>query len=127
MATTEVSKPTAAPAKEAAPVKETAPATETTTAAAASDVDTNNLDAIFGALKTLMTTVDKLQKSRQDVGDINPLIIRMLDGELLSGDELAQLKTGVSGLSKLVKIYSDYQTALEKAQPAREILDTVLK
>ena len=127
MATTEVSKPTAAPAKEAAPVKETAPATETTTAAAASDVDTNNLDAIFGALKTLMTTVDKLQKSRQDVGDIKPLIIRMLDGELLSGDELAQLKTGVSGLSKLVKIYSDYQTALEKAQPAREILDTVLK
>lgn len=91
------------------------------------DIDSGNLDAIFSALKTLMTTVDKLQKSRQEVGDIKPLIIRMLDGELLSGDELEQLKAGVSGLSKLVRIYSDYQTALEKAQPAREILDTVLK
>ena len=107
---------------EAASAKAAAPA-----APAAASVDTDNLDAIFSALKTLMTTVDKLQKSRQEVGDIKPLIIRMLDGELLSGDELDQLKTGVSGLSKLVKIYSDYQTALEKAQPAREILDTVLK
>lgn len=90
-------------------------------------VDTANLDTIFSALKTLMTTVDKLQKSRQEVGDIKPLIVRMLDGELLSGDELEELKTGVSGLSKLVRIYSDYQTALENAQPAREVLDTVLK
>ncbi|MGD1952346.1 MAG: hypothetical protein ACFB14_22275 [Leptolyngbyaceae cyanobacterium] len=116
------SKPTAAA---------TAPAKETTSTkpapATASSVDTDNLDTIFSALKTLMTTVDKLQKSRQEVGDIKPLIVRMLDGELLSGDELEQLKTGVSGLSKLVRIYSDYQTALEKAQPAREILDTVLK
>ncbi len=109
-----------APAKEAAPAK--VAATEATP-----HVDTDNLDTIFSALKTLMTTVDKLQKSRQEVGDIKPLIVRMLDGELLSGDELEQLKTGVSGLSKLVRIYSDYQTALEKAQPAREILDTVLK
>ncbi len=108
------------PTKDSAPVK-SAPAK------AEPPVDTENLDTIFSALKTLMTTVDKLQKSRQEVGDIKPLIVRMLDGELLSGDELEQLKTGVSGLSKLVRIYSDYQTALEKAQPAREILDTVLK
>lgn len=89
--------------------------------------DPENLEEVFGALKTLLTTVDKLQKSRQDVGDIKPLIIRMLDGELLSGEELEQLKSGVSGLSKLVRTYSDYQSALEKAQPAREVLDTVLK
>ena len=122
-----------APSKSAAavntPDKETTK--ETTNAKAipdtASAVDTDNLDTVFSALKTLMTTVDKLQKSRQEVGDIKPLIVRMLDGELLSGDELEQLKTGVSGLSKLVRIYSDYQIALEKAQPAREILDTVLK
>lgn len=119
--------------EQAAPEAE-AEATPTDTAKASADkadkadtVDTDNLDTVFSALKTLMTTVDKLQKSRQDVGDIKPLIIRMLDGELLSGDELETLKTGVSGLSKLVRIYSDYQTALEKAQPAREILDTVLK
>ena len=102
-------------------------ATEPAPAVAETPVDTENLDTVFSALNTLMTTVDKLQKSRQDVGDIKPLIVRMLDGELLSGEELETLKTGVSGLSKLVRIYSDYQTALEKAQPAREILDTVLK
>ncbi len=125
MAPRDVSKPAVATAEPVA----TAPAVpdKAPTAAAATPVDTDNLDTIFSALKTLMTTVDKLQKSRQDVGDIKPLIVRMLDGELLSGDELEQLKTGVSGLSKLVKIYSDYQVALEKAQPAREILDTVLK
>ncbi|MEA5465732.1 hypothetical protein [Leptothoe sp. PORK10 BA2] len=110
-----------APAETApAPAPPAAPATET-------PVDTDNLDTIFNALKTLMTSVDKLQKSRQEVGDIKPLIVRMLDGELLSGDELEQLKIGVSGLSKLVRIYSDYQAALENAQPARDILDTVLK
>ncbi|MEM8614049.1 MAG: hypothetical protein AAGF93_18645 [Cyanobacteria bacterium P01_H01_bin.105] len=113
-----------APAKEASPTKAAAAAVPEK---AEPPVDTDNLDTIFSALKTLMTTVDKLQKSRQEVGDIKPLIVRMLDGELLSGDELDQLKTGVSGLSKLVKIYGDYQTALEKAQPARDILDTVLK
>ena len=128
MAPRDVSKPAvAAPeAVATAPAKDAIP-DKAPPAAAATPVDTDNLDTIFSALKTLMTTVDKLQKSRQDVGDIKPLIVRMLDGELLSGDELEQLKTGVSGLSKLVKIYSDYQVALEKAQPAREILDTVLK
>ncbi len=90
-------------------------------------VDTDNLDTVFSALKTLLTTVDKLQKSRQEVGDIKSLLIRLLDGELLSGEELDSLKSGVSGLSRLVKLYADYQVALEKAQPAREMLDTVLK
>ncbi|NEQ52687.1 MAG: hypothetical protein F6K11_21545 [Leptolyngbya sp. SIO3F4] len=123
MVTTDTSKPKTKPeADVTVPVKETPAA-----APASQPVDTDNLDTVFSALKTLMTTVDKLQKSRQEVGDIKPLIVRMLDGELLSGDELETLKTGVSGLSKLVKIYSDYQVALEKAQPAREILDTVLK
>ncbi|MBT9310970.1 hypothetical protein [Leptothoe kymatousa] len=124
MAPRDASKPEAAPAT--APTKE-AEAAPAQAKAPEPPVDTDNLDVVFSALKTLMTTVDKLQKSRQEVGDIKPLIVRMLDGELLSGDELDQLKTGVSGLSKLVRIYGDYQTALEKAQPAREILDTVLK
>ena len=128
MATTDTIKPKAKPEADATPPAKPAPAAPAApTATADKPVDTENLDAVFGALKTLMTTVDKLQKSRQEVGDIKPLIVRMLDGELLSGEELDALKSGVSGLSKLVKIYSDYQTALEKAQPAREILDTVLK
>lgn len=93
----------------------------------ADQVDADQIDDIFKELKNLLSTVEKLQKARQDVGDIKPLILRLLDGELLSGDELEQLKSGVSGLSKLVKLYSDYQSALDKAQPARDLLDQVLK
>jgi len=86
-----------------------------------------DIDDCLGALKTLLSTVEKLQKVRQEVGDIKPLLVRMLDGEVLSGDELEQLKTGVGGLFRLVKAYSDHQTALANAQPARKLLDQVLK
>jgi hypothetical protein len=86
-----------------------------------------DLDHLFSALKTLLSTVEKLQKARQEVGDIKPLMLQMLDGELLSGEELEQLKSGVNHLSRLVRIYGDYQTALESAQPARDLLDTILK
>jgi len=61
------------------------------------------------------------------VGDIKPLLVRMLDGEVLSGDELEHLKAGVGGLFRLVRAYSDHQTALTNAQPARTLLDQVLK
>jgi hypothetical protein len=90
-------------------------------------VNPDQIDEVFKELKTLLTTVEKLQKAREDVGDIKPLLMRLLDGELLSGEELEQLKSGVGSLSKLVKLYGDYQTALEKAQPARNLLDDVLK
>ncbi|MEA5506513.1 hypothetical protein VB735_26105 [Halotia wernerae UHCC 0503] len=89
--------------------------------------DVQDIDEILNSLKALLSTVDKLQKVRQDVGDIKPLIGRMLDGELLAGEELEQLKAGVSSLSRLVRAYSDHQAALAKAQPARELLDQVLK
>ncbi|MBE9035340.1 hypothetical protein [aff. Roholtiella sp. LEGE 12411] len=89
--------------------------------------DVQDIDSILNSLKTLLSTVEKLQKVRQEVGDIKPLIGRMLDGELLAGEELEQLKTGVSGLSRLVRAYSDHQAALSKAQPARNLLDQVLK
>ncbi len=89
--------------------------------------DIQNVDSILNSLKTLLSTVEKLQKVRQEVGDIKPLLVQMLDGELVSGEELEQLKTGVSGLFRLVRAYSDHQTALAKAQPARSLLDEVLK
>ncbi|MGD1941249.1 MAG: hypothetical protein ACFB0G_08040 [Leptolyngbyaceae cyanobacterium] len=92
-----------------------------------SEVTPDRVDDLFKELKTLLSTVEKLQKAREDVGDIKPLLLRLLDGELLSGDKLEQLKSGVSGLSKLVKLYSDYQQVLERAQPARALLDDVLK
>lgn len=85
------------------------------------------IDDVFKELKTLLSTVEKLQKARQDVGDIKPALIRLLDGELIDGEELEPLKSGVSSLSKLVKIYGDYQASLKRAQPARDLLDTVLK
>ncbi|MBD2344127.1 hypothetical protein [Anabaena subtropica] len=89
--------------------------------------DTQDIDHILNSLKSLLSTVEKLQKVRQEVGDIKPLIGRMLDGELVTGEELEQLKTGVSSLSRLVRAYSDHQAALTKAQPARQLLDQVLK
>lgn len=89
--------------------------------------DIQDIDDILNSLKTLLSSVEKLQKVRHEVGDIKPLIGRMLDGELATGEELEQLKTGVSGLSRLVRAYSDHQAALTKAQPARKLLDELLK
>ncbi|WP_315786879.1 hypothetical protein [Fischerella sp. JS2] len=86
-----------------------------------------DIDDVLNSLKTLLSTVEKLQKVRQEVGDIKPLLMRMLDGELLAGEELEQLKSGVSGLVRLVRTYSEHQAALAKAQPARNLLDQVLK
>ncbi|MBW4506196.1 MAG: hypothetical protein KME64_06765 [Scytonematopsis contorta HA4267-MV1] len=89
--------------------------------------EVQDIDDILNSLKALLSTVEKLQKVRQEVGDIKPLVSRMLDGELVAGEELEQLKTGVNGINRLVRAYSDHQTALAKAQPARELLDRVLK
>ncbi len=89
--------------------------------------DAQDIDDILNSLKTLLSSLEKLQKVRQEVGDIKPLIGRMLDGELVAGEELEQLKAGVSSLSRLVRAYNDHQVALAKAQPARTLLDQVLK
>jgi Fic family protein len=88
--------------------------------------DTQTIDDCLNALKALLSTVEKLQKVRLEVGDIKPFLVRMLDGEVMSGEELEHLKTGVGGLSRLIRAYSDHQTALTKAQPARDLLDQVL-
>jgi len=90
-------------------------------------LDPAAIDDIFKELKTLLSTVEKLQKARQEVGDIKPLVVRLLDGELLDGDDLEQLKSGLGGLAKLVRLHGDYQSALASAQPARGLLDQVLK
>ncbi len=86
-----------------------------------------DIDELINALKSLLSAVEKLQKVRQEVGDIKPLILRMLDGEIMAGEELEQLKTGVAGLFRLTRAYTDHQMALSKAQPARTFLDEVLK
>ncbi|MEX0268456.1 hypothetical protein AB3R30_04895 [Leptolyngbyaceae cyanobacterium UHCC 1019] len=97
-----------------------------TQAADTQTADTQTIDDCLNALKALLSTVEKLQKVRLEVGDIKPFLIRMLDGEVMLGEELEQLKTGVGGLSRLIRAYSDHQTALTKAQPARDLLDQVL-
>ncbi|NJL45757.1 MAG: hypothetical protein HC922_08630 [Leptolyngbyaceae cyanobacterium SM2_3_12] len=92
-----------------------------------SAVEPEQVDDLFKDLKTLLSTVEKLQKSRQEIGEIKPLVLRLLDGELLAGEQLEELRSGLSSLSKLLRLYGEYQTALEKAQPARALLDDVLK
>ncbi|HYW20612.1 MAG TPA: hypothetical protein VE956_15135 [Nodularia sp. (in: cyanobacteria)] len=89
--------------------------------------DAQNIDEILNSLKSLLSSIEKLQKVRMEVGDIKPLVGRMLDGELVAGEELEQLKTGVSGLFRLVRAYTDHQAALAKAQPARKLLDDIIK
>ncbi|MCY7278044.1 MAG: hypothetical protein LH702_30990 [Phormidesmis sp. CAN_BIN44] len=101
--------------------------TEEVAESAESVEDAQDVDSILNSLKTLLSTVEKLQKVRQEVGDIKPLLVRMLDGELVTGEDLEQLKTGVGGLFRLVRAHSDHQAALAKAQPARSLLDEVLK
>jgi Fic family protein len=102
-------------------------AVEESEAASESESEAMEIEDCLNALKTLLSAVEKLQKVRQEVGDIKPLLVRMLDGEVIAGDELDQLKLGVGGLFKLVRAYSDHQTALANAQPARQLLDDVLK
>jgi hypothetical protein len=89
--------------------------------------DSQNIDEIVNSLKGLLSALEKLQKVRLEVGDIKPLIGRMLDGEMVAGEDLEQLKVGVNGLTRLVRAYSDHQAALSKAQPARKLLDQMLK
>lgn len=104
-------------------------AEETTTEqnSSAAVEESQDIDNILNSLKSLLSSVEKLQKVRQEVGDIKPLVSRMLDGELVAGEELEQLKSGVSGLFRLVRAYSDHQAALAKAQSARNLLDEILK
>ncbi len=117
----------AEPEASAAPSNDPTPDNQASVEQNGASVDAGKIDDVFKELKNLLSTVEKLQKARQDVGDIKPALIRLLDGELLDGEELEPLKSGVSSLSKLVKIYGDYQSSLERAQPARELLDMVLK
>ncbi|MBD2359101.1 hypothetical protein H6G41_31695 [Tolypothrix sp. FACHB-123] len=113
-------------AQELPPVSEDEAAVTVEDAAAPVE-DSQNIDEIVNSLKSLLSALEKLQKVRQEVGDIKPLIGRMLDGELVTGEDLEQLKVGVNGLTRLVRAYSDHQAALTKAQPARKLLDQMLK
>ena len=88
--------------------------------------NTQTIDDCLNTLKALLSTVERLQKVRLEVGDVKPFLMRMLDGEVMSGEELEQLKAGVGGLARLIRAYSDHQTALTKAQPAKDLLDQVL-
>jgi hypothetical protein len=120
----ELSIDSALPEREAQPLEQTEAVSQSEEE---SGEEPHDIENILNSLKTLLSTVEKLQKVRQDVGDVKPLLVRMLDGELMSGEELEQLKTGVSGLLRLVRAHTDHQAALEKAQPARALLDEVLR
>jgi hypothetical protein len=105
----------------------TVPVSEASAGMSPPEATLEQIDDVFKELKTLLAIVEKLQKAREDVQDMKPLLLRLLDGELLSGDELEHVKAGLGSLSKLVKLYADYQVVLENAQPARILLDQILK
>ena len=83
-------------------------------------------DDILNSLKTLLNSIEKLQKVRLEAGDIKPLIEQMLDGKPVMSEELEKAKIGASTLNRLVRAYSDHQDALLKAQSARTLLSQVL-
>ncbi|MEH1899593.1 MAG: hypothetical protein V7K94_30755 [Nostoc sp.] len=49
-------------------------------------------DDILNSLKTLLITIEKLQKVRLEAGDIKPLIEQMVDGEPVRGEEIEVLR-----------------------------------
>jgi predicted transcriptional regulator len=85
-------------------------------------------DAIDTAISKLQSLADvqlKLQKERNSITNLE-LIQKMLDGELLSEDELTTVKTALKGLSKYAALHNSYKVCLEEAQQARHLIDQII-
>ncbi|MGB3612454.1 MAG: hypothetical protein WBA10_01580 [Elainellaceae cyanobacterium] len=105
----------------------TASAPSTAPAVAVLD-DTHTPDAINDAISALQDLANvqlKLQKERSSIERLE-LVHRMLDGELLTEDELTSVKQSLKGLGKYAGLYASYQAALENAQQARDLIDQII-
>ncbi len=104
----------------------TAPTTPPATTTADENVQTpDNINEAIQTLQNLANIQLKLQKERSAIENLE-LIHNMLDGELLSEDELIVVKRSLKGLSKYAELHAAYKAALEAAQQARDLIDQII-
>ncbi|MGJ3252295.1 MAG: hypothetical protein ACFE0J_14375 [Elainellaceae cyanobacterium] len=85
-------------------------------------------ESINDAIRKLQGLADvqlKLCKERKSIESLE-LFQKMLDGELLSEDELETIKASLKGLSKYASLHSSYRSRLEEAQHARDLIDHII-
>lgn len=85
-------------------------------------------DSINDAIQKLQNLADvqiKLRKERSSIESLD-LLQKMLDGELLSDDELTTVKASLKGLSKYAALHNSYKACLEDAQAARDLIDQII-
>ncbi|HHP7243172.1 MAG TPA: hypothetical protein ACFE0H_00655 [Elainellaceae cyanobacterium] len=85
-------------------------------------------ESINDAIRKLQGLADvqlKLCKERKSIESLE-LFQKMLDGELLSEEELETIKTSLKGLSKYASLHSSYRSRLEEAQHARDLIDHII-
>lgn len=85
----------------------------------------DSIDAAISKLQSLADLQLKLRKERNSIESLE-LLPRMLDGELLTEDELATVKTALKGLSKYAALHNSYKVCLEEAQQARDLIDQII-
>lgn len=106
------------------PVETTAP-NQTASASPEPQHTPDTIDIAISKLQSLADVQLKLQKERNSIASLE-LIQKMLDGELLSEDELTTVKTALKGLSKYAALHHSYKICLEEAQHARHLIDQII-
>lgn len=105
-----------------------APASTPKTNGSAASKELYTAESVNEAIRKLQSLADiqlKLQKERKAIESLD-LIQKMLDGELLSENELVTVKASLKGLSKYATLHTTYKTCLEDAQQARDLIDHIL-
>lgn len=103
----------------------TAPSSAISTAEPGETYKPDDISAAIRSLQELANIQIKLQKERSAVENLE-LIHQMLDGELLSEDNLAIVKRSLKGLSKYAELHATYKTVLAEAQQARDLIDQII-
>lgn len=99
--------------------------THTDDASTSQEYTPDSIDAAISKLQNLADLQLKLRKERNSIESLE-LIPKMLDGELLTEDELAIVKTALKGLSKYAALHNSYKVCLEEAQQARDLIDQII-
>lgn len=100
-------------------------ATQTDDGTTAQEYTPDSIDAAISKLQNLADLQLKLRKERNSIESLE-LLPKMLDGELLTEEELATVKTALKGLSKYAALHNSYKVCLEEAQQARDLIDQII-